>query len=109
MGEVALHSDEACVLQSPFAQPLQSTTGFARPSPVRSCSRGVPRLHENAPPYDPTGGLCLGPYGGPRGGDVSYERGTPVPMQQQLFLTCKAELGRSPGYMAHCSSYLHID
>ena len=23
-------------------------------------------------------GICLGPYGGPRGGAVSYERGTPV-------------------------------
>ena len=23
-------------------------------------------------------GLCLGPYGGPRGGAVSYEKGTPV-------------------------------
>jgi hypothetical protein len=23
-------------------------------------------------------GVCLGPYGGPRGGPVSYERGTPV-------------------------------
>ena len=23
-------------------------------------------------------GLCLGPYGGPRGGAVSYERGDPV-------------------------------
>jgi len=23
-------------------------------------------------------GICLGPYGGPKGGAVSYERGTPV-------------------------------
>ena len=29
-------------------------------------------------PYDPTVGLCLGPYGVPRGVGVSYERGTPV-------------------------------
>jgi len=28
-----------------------------------------------------TVGLCLGPYGGPRGGAVSYERGTPVVAQ----------------------------
>ena len=29
-------------------------------------------------PQDPTVGLCLGPYGDPRGGAVSYERRTPV-------------------------------
>ena len=40
---------------------------------------GVPCSYETAPPYDPTVGICLGPYGGLRGGGaVSYERGTPV-------------------------------
>ena len=29
---------------------------------------GVPRSKENAPPQNPTVGLCPGPYGGPRGG-----------------------------------------
>ena len=29
---------------------------------------GVPRSSENAFPWDPTVGLCLGPYDGPRGG-----------------------------------------
>ena len=33
---------------------------------------------ENATPQDPTVGLYLGPYGGPRVGSVSYERGAPV-------------------------------
>ena len=33
---------------------------------------------ETATPYNHTVGLCLGPYGGPRGVEVSYERGTPV-------------------------------
>ena len=28
---------------------------------------GVPQLQENAPPKDPTVGLCLGSSGGPRG------------------------------------------
>ena len=28
------------------------------------------------PPKDPTVGLCLGPYGGPRKGVISYDRGT---------------------------------
>ena len=28
---------------------------------------GVPHLQENAPPWDPTVGLCLGSKGGPRG------------------------------------------
>ena len=30
------------------------------------------------PPKDPTGGLCPGTYGDPRGVGVSYERGTPL-------------------------------
>jgi hypothetical protein len=33
----------------------------------------------NSPtPCDPTGGLSLGPYGGPRRVEGSYERGTPA-------------------------------
>ena len=28
----------------------------------------LPRSQETAPPPDPTAGLCLGPWGGPRGG-----------------------------------------
>ena len=31
---------------------------------------GVPRSKDNAPPWDPTVGLCIGAYGGTRGGDV---------------------------------------
>jgi len=42
------------------------------------CSTGVPRPKENAPPQDPTAGLCLRPYDGPRGWTFSSERGTPV-------------------------------
>ena len=38
----------------------------------------VPRSLEIAPPYDPTVGLCLGPYCGPRGGAICYEQGTTV-------------------------------
>jgi len=38
---------------------------------------GVPGSCNNAFPEDPTVGLCLGAYGGPRGGAFSYERGTP--------------------------------
>ena len=34
--------------------------------------------YETALPQDPTVGLCLGPYGDPKGGGGSYERGTPV-------------------------------
>ena len=34
--------------------------------------------HKKTHPKDPTAGLCLGAYGGPRGVAVSYERGTPV-------------------------------
>jgi hypothetical protein len=35
-------------------------------------------LIKNAPPEDPTVARCLEPCGGPRGGAVSHERGTPV-------------------------------
>ena len=38
----------------------------------------VPRTQETATHYDPAAGLYLGPYGGPRGGGISYERGTLV-------------------------------
>jgi hypothetical protein len=38
---------------------------------------GTSRIR-NRLPQDPTVGLCLGPYCGPRGGTVSSERGTPV-------------------------------
>ena len=44
----------------------------------RNQATGVPRSLENAPPKDPTLGLSLWPYGGPRGWAFSYERGTPV-------------------------------
>ena len=33
---------------------------------------------KTAPPWDPTVGICLVPYGSPKGGAVYYERGTPV-------------------------------
>ena len=39
---------------------------------------GVPRASETSPSQDPTAGLYLGSYGGPRGRAVSYERSTPV-------------------------------
>jgi hypothetical protein len=37
---------------------------------LRGRATGVPRSYETATPQDPTVGLCLGPYGGPRGADV---------------------------------------
>ena len=39
---------------------------------------GIPRSQETAFSQDPIVGLCLGPYGGPRGGAVFNEQGTPV-------------------------------
>jgi len=45
-----------------------------------SLATGVPRSYETAPPWDPTVAICQGPCGGPGGGAVSYERGTPVPV-----------------------------
>ena len=50
-------------------------------NPVEVNSTGVPRSLKTALPQGPTGGLCLGPYGGPRGGAASDEQGTPVPFR----------------------------
>ena len=47
--------------------------------PKYSQGAGAPHFQENAPPYDPTVGLRLWSYGGPRGGTaVSYVGGAPV-------------------------------
>ena len=40
-------------------------------------------LVKTPPSQDPTVGLYLGSYGGPRRGAVSYERGTPVARERQ--------------------------
>ena len=40
---------------------------------------------KNATPKDPTVGICVGPYGVPRGGGaVSFERGTPVFLRRSV-------------------------
>ena len=40
-----------------------------RPAPrMTQPGTGVPRSQETAPPQDPSVGLYLGPYGGPKGG-----------------------------------------
>ena len=48
---------------------------------------GVPRSQETASRWDPTVGLCLGPYGGPRGWAFSYERVIPVGAGKHLGLS----------------------
>ena len=40
--------------------------------------QGYRAQNKTHPLWDPTGGLRLGPFGGPRGVVFSYERGTPV-------------------------------
>ena len=47
---------------------------------------GVPRTYETAPPSDPTVSIRVGLYGGPRGGAVSYKRGTPVHVHTYTYL-----------------------
>ena len=44
-------------------------------NPACSPLKGIPCSSENARPLDPTGGLRVGPSGGPRRGAVSNERG----------------------------------
>ena len=55
-----------------------SWLGSGMKKPLPGGGAGVPRSKETSPPLDPTVGLRLGPYGGPRGVGVSYERGTRV-------------------------------
>ena len=66
--------------QSRATHPSQDITSAIHPVEQglldREC-RGT-SLKTNAPPSDPTVGLCLGSLGGPRGVGVSYEQGTPV-------------------------------
>ena len=56
-------------------------------------------LAHNTPPprLDPTVALRLGTYGGPRGGGVSYERGTPVGGAHE---SCEIDAGHHPWEMA---------
>ena len=56
------------------------TSHFERAMHTRN-ERAVYRgdsLIRTPPPQDLTVGLCPGPYGGPKGGAISCERGTPV-------------------------------
>ena len=48
-------------------------------------STGVPRSYETASRWDLTVGLRLGPFGGPRGELLSYERGIPVSVNYDGF------------------------
>ena len=45
---------------------LSSLRKARLPPHIRYSCTGVPPLQENAFPWDPTVGLCLGSYGGPR-------------------------------------------
>jgi hypothetical protein len=79
---------------------LASRFGFPFPRRARprlgppTVFTGVPRPSENATPWDPTVGVCLGPYGPPGGVALSYERGTPVDLDlPQCLLPGGARLG----------------
>ena len=76
---------------------------------------GVLRAYESASSQDPTVGLSLKPYGGPRGRAFSYERCSPVPMWtpwgkhvwakllcREVSPSCHQETSlRVQGYLAH--------
>ena len=68
----------------PEPRPLQVMSLTTHPGGHPTC-RGT-SIIRSRPPWDPTEGLCLGLYGAPRGGGVSYERGTPVVHCQPAFL-----------------------
>ena len=56
--------------------PRRGSRRIAAPASLRVYR--VSSLTRNCFHQDPTVGSCLGPYGGPRGVQVSYEQGTPV-------------------------------
>ena len=49
-----------------------------RPDAGWTWTAGAPRSFQTALPWENRAELCLGPCGGPRGGGLSCERGTPV-------------------------------
>ena len=65
-------------------------------------STGVPHSYETAHSQDPTVGLCLGPYGGPRGGAIFYEQGTPVAFPRRRTVAVRTSLQRG------CKSHFPI-
>ena len=77
-----------------FTGPNKEVTGEVKPFQwflPRSLT-GVPRPLKSAPLQDPTVGLCLGSYGGPRGEGGSCERGIPV----HLAAEAQRALGAKP-------------
>ena len=65
------------VVSSERGIPVNVGLNVGRGASSRNCT-GVFRSQENATPWDPTVGLFLGSYDGPRGKVFSYERDTPV-------------------------------
>ena len=59
------------------AEKNPGSQNLVSPHRLRQSYRGT-SLIRNQPPQDPSEGLCLKPYGNPRGMGVSYERGVPV-------------------------------
>ena len=92
-GPLTLSSESAsCLVLSKLPSCLKAPGIFQREIQAPKCSTrrlkvcevsavtGVPLSSDPPPrPEDPKLALCLGPYGGPRGWVVSYERGTHVP------------------------------
>jgi hypothetical protein len=56
----------------PYCRCVLARTGLAQ------AVTGASRAQKNALLFDPSVGLCVGSYAGPRGWVVSYDRGTPV-------------------------------
>ena len=69
--------------------------------------------HKKTPtPLDPTVGRCLGPYGGPRGVGVSYERGTPertaIKPHRYRFRAKREQLERMSGLLPESQGQILI-
>ena len=57
---------------------VYSACGMSNGIKSSACVTGVPRSEETAPHSDPTVGMCLGPYGGPRGGGLCLMSEVPL-------------------------------
>ena len=67
--------DRVAIHPRPFSAP-ELTNLYGTPS--MSTYKGTSLMRKRRPLEDPTVGICVGPYGDPRGGAISDERGIPV-------------------------------
>jgi hypothetical protein len=87
----AMAKDWYCIARQPAPAPnLARPDGLAALTHTTHVLQGyLAHKKQTTPLQDSTVGSCLGPYGGPRGGVVSCERGTPVITVLRVSRSCE--------------------